>query len=194
MSAQTHAVSSHAGHDDHDEPHVLPLSVYFGVFGCLMVLTAVTIGVSRFDFGSMNTVVALVVCGPLAFRLGEYVIGGRSVPVTVTGSKTGYTGASFTSDSTSYVAAGTLTGATPKISGTVKVGKKLTAKPGAWTPSDTALSYQWYRGSSPIKGATKSTYKLVKADKKKQISVKVTGTKAGYTTLTTTSAKTKKVK
>ena len=61
MSAQTHAVSSHAGHDDHDEPHVLPLSVYFGVFGCLMVLTAITIGVSRFDFGSMNTVVALVV-------------------------------------------------------------------------------------------------------------------------------------
>ncbi|WP_298131783.1 hypothetical protein [Micropruina sp.] len=119
---------------------------------------------------------------------------GKAITVTVTGSKTGYTGASFTSDSTSYVAAGTLTGATPKISGTVKVGKKLTAKPGAWTPSDTALSYQWYRGSSPIKGATKSTYKLVKADKKKQISVKVTGTKAGYTTLTTTSAKTKKVK
>ena len=65
---------------------------------------------------------------------------------------------------------------------------------GTWTPSGVTLSYQWYRNSSLIKGATKSTYKLVKADKKKQISIKVTGTKAGYTTLTKTSAKTKKVK
>lgn len=118
---------------------------------------------------------------------------GKAITVTVTGTKTGYLGMSKTSSSTGYVVPGTLTGATPKISGTVKVGKKLTAKPGTWSPSGTTLSYQWYRNSTKISGATKSTYKLVKADKKKKMTVKVTGKKTGYTTLTKKSAKTKKV-
>jgi cytochrome c oxidase subunit 4 len=51
-----------AGHADHgDEPHVLPLSIYFGVWSILVFLTVVTVVVSRFDFGSANTLVALFV-------------------------------------------------------------------------------------------------------------------------------------
>ena len=60
---QAHATHSHSS-DDHghgDEPHVLPLQVYLGVWGALMVLTILTVAVSRFDFGSANTFVALVV-------------------------------------------------------------------------------------------------------------------------------------
>jgi cytochrome c oxidase subunit 4 len=57
--AQTNHNDSHD--HGHDEPHVLPLSVYFGVWGALVVLTAFTVIVSRFDFGSANTVVAMVV-------------------------------------------------------------------------------------------------------------------------------------
>ena len=52
------------GHGDghgHGEPHVLPLSVYFGVWAALVVLTAITVAVSRFDFGSANTVIAMFV-------------------------------------------------------------------------------------------------------------------------------------
>jgi len=57
--AQTNHNDSHD--HGHDEPHVLPLSVYFGVWGALVVLTAFTVIVSRFDFGSANTVVAMIV-------------------------------------------------------------------------------------------------------------------------------------
>ena len=57
---------AHTNHNDdgdhaHDEPHILPLSTYFGVWGALVVLTAFTVAVSRFDFGSANTIVAMIV-------------------------------------------------------------------------------------------------------------------------------------
>ncbi|CAN5247864.1 S8 family peptidase [soil metagenome] len=51
-----------------------------------------------------------------------------------------------------------------------------------WTGGP-ALSYQWYRGSKRIKGATAATYTIVKADHKKKISVKVSGHKGGFKTL-----------
>ncbi len=43
----------------------------------------------------------------------------------------------------SKYAPGTLTGATPTISGTTKVGRTLTAVPGTWT-AGTTRKYQWY--------------------------------------------------
>ena len=38
-------MANHA-HENHHEPHVLPLSVYYGVFGALLVLTVLTYAVS----------------------------------------------------------------------------------------------------------------------------------------------------
>ena len=119
---------------------------------------------------------------------------GATITVTVTGSKLGYTTASKTSKATKKVAAGTLSGATPTISGSTKVGQLLTANPGAWKPSPVTLTYAWYRNGKAIKGATSSAYTLTKSDKGKKITVKVTGKKAAYTTLTKTSKKTAKVK
>lgn len=95
--------------------------------------------------------------------------------------------------SVKMVALKNLTAPTPKISGTAKVGKKLTAKPGTWT-SGAKLSYQWYRGSSKISGATKSTYQLTSKDKGKKVIVKVTGSKSGYLTVTKASKATATVK
>lgn len=83
--------------------------------------------------------------------------------------------------------------ATPKISGTAKVGKTLKAKVGTWSPKP-SFSYRWYRSGTAITGATKSSYKLTKADKGKRITVKVTGTRSGWETLTKTSKQTAKVK
>ncbi|GAA1801588.1 hypothetical protein [Nesterenkonia flava] len=77
---------------------------------------------------------------------------------------------------------GLVTPVTPTVSGTVKVGSTLTAQPGTWSPSGTALTYQWLRDGKAIKGATKSTYKLGSADAGKKVSVKVTGTRSGYRT------------
>ena len=83
-------------------------------------------------------------------------------------------------------------GPTPKISGKAKAKSKLTAKPGTWKPGRVTLKYQWYRNSTAIKGATKSTYKLATADKGKKVKVIVTGRKAGYASVAKSSA-TKKI-
>jgi hypothetical protein len=86
-----------------------------------------------------------------------------------------------------------LKAATPKISGTAKVGKKLTAKPGTWSKG-TTLSYRWYANGKKISKATKSTFTITSAQKGKKIVVKVTGKKSGYGTVTKTSKATKKVR
>jgi len=118
---------------------------------------------------------------------------GHALTVRVTGSKAGYTTVTKSSAATKAVAAGTLTVATPKVAGTAKVGKKLTAKAGAWT-SGTTLRYQWYAGGKAIKGAMKSSLTLKAAQRGKTLTVKVTGSKAGYTTVAKASKKTGKVR
>lgn len=82
---------------------------------------------------------------------------------------------------------------TPKISGTAKVGKTLTAKPGTWSPKP-SLAYQWTRDGAPIQGATGKSYKLVAPDLGTTIAVTVTGTKSGYTTVTKSSKATSTIK
>jgi hypothetical protein len=46
--------------------------------------------------------------------------------------------------------------------------------------SGAKYKYQWLRSGKAIKGATKSSYKIAKADVDKRISVKVIGSKDGY--------------
>jgi cytochrome c oxidase subunit 4 len=46
---------------EHDQHHVVPLKIYYGIFGILMVLTGVTVGVAYVDLGRMNAVVALAI-------------------------------------------------------------------------------------------------------------------------------------
>ncbi|WEK12545.1 MAG: hypothetical protein P0Y48_08645 [Candidatus Microbacterium phytovorans] len=85
-----------------------------------------------------------------------------------------------------------LTAGTPKITGTAKVGSKLTASPGKWTKG-TSLTYQWYASGAKIVGATKSTHTIKAAQHGERIVVKVTGTKTGFKSVTRTSAKTSTV-
>lgn len=70
MSAQTTAQAQEHGHDD--EPHVLPLRVYLGVWGALMVFTVITVTVAQFDFGSWNTLVALLIATIKASLVAMY--------------------------------------------------------------------------------------------------------------------------
>lgn len=81
----------------------------------------------------------------------------------------------------------------PKIAGTAKVAKLLTAKPGTWKPSGVKLAYQWYRGGNAVAGATASSYLVQPADKGKKVTVKVTGSKPGYRPVVKTSKATKTV-
>ena len=39
--------------------HIAPKKLYFSIFGALITLTAITVGVAFIDLGPMNTVVAL---------------------------------------------------------------------------------------------------------------------------------------
>jgi len=112
---------------------------------------------------------------------------GKTITVKVTGSRVNFETVSKTSKATAKVALGTLTAPTPKISGTPKVGQKLTAVRGTWT-SGSKITYQWYANNKKIAGATASTFKVTTAQKGKTITVKVTGSKTGYTTVTKTSA------
>ncbi|MBZ5734729.1 Ig-like domain repeat protein [Nocardioides sp. TRM66260-LWL] len=68
----------------------------------------------------------------------------------------------------------------PSISGTAKVGKTLTCKPGAWSPKATSYAYQWLKAGKKIAGATKATYKVAKADKGKALTCTVTAKAAGH--------------
>ncbi|MEZ5128815.1 MAG: hypothetical protein R2703_10035 [Micropruina glycogenica] len=70
----------------------------------------------------------------------------------------------------------------PTVDGILRVGGRLTAVPGEWSPQAT-FGYQWYRNGKKIKGKTKVTYTLGKADLGKRISVRVRGTLPGYAAL-----------
>ncbi|WP_243059371.1 hypothetical protein [Nocardioides sp. SR21] len=104
----------------------------------------------------------------------------------MTGTKGGYADLARTSAAVTVVPA-TLTGGTPTISGNAKVGVALIADAGSWSPQPVALAYQWLANGAPISGATAATYTPSAADARKTLAVRVTGTKAGYATLTRTS-------
>ncbi len=110
-----------------------------------------------------------------------------TLSVSVTATRDGYNAATTTSDATSEVISGTQSASTPKISGTAKVGRTLKVTAGTWSPTGAELTYQWYRDSAAIDGATSASYLLTSSDKGRQVTVKVTGTLKGYSTLTKTS-------
>jgi len=117
---------------------------------------------------------------------------GKKMTVKVTATRAGYESLARTSAATGYVK-GVLTPATPTVSGTVKVGKTLTAKVGTWKPSGVTFTYRWYRNGTAISGATGKTYVVKKADKGARLHVRVTGSLNGYVTVSRSSAKAAKV-
>jgi len=70
----------------------------------------------------------------------------------------------------------------PVISGTMKVGNKLTAKTSfTWPSTGVKKTYRWYRDGAVISRATGVSYKLTRADAGKEITVRVSGSRSGYT-------------
>lgn len=112
----------------------------------------------------------------------------RGKEITVDVQRTNESGGwiSLMSEPTRAVAAGKLSNSIPTLVGIAKVGKKLTAKAGAWTPG-TTFSYQWYANGKAISKAKASSYTPTKSVAGKRLTVKVTGTKSGYAAATRTS-------
>ncbi|KJC62945.1 hypothetical protein TZ00_17375 [Agreia bicolorata] len=114
---------------------------------------------------------------------------GKAITVTVTGSKTNYTGASASSAAVTAVA-GTLTTTVPAVSGSPLVGEQLTAAVDPWGPSPVTVTGAWTRNGTPIPGQTGTTYTLTNDDAGSVIAYAATGTKTNYTSVTVSSAPT----
>ena len=77
----------------------------------------------------------------------------------------------------------------PTISGRAIQGQTLTVEPGTWS-AQASLSYQWLRSGKVIEGATKNTLTLTASDTGSRISVKVTGSRNGFTSASVTTVST----
>ncbi|MEV7769137.1 hypothetical protein AB0O24_14580, partial [Microbacterium sp. NPDC086615] len=112
---------------------------------------------------------------------------GAQLRFTVTGSKAGYTTVKRVS-STQVVPGVFSSVPAPRISGTVEIGKTVTASTGTWAPAPDSFSYQWKRNGAAIIGATSKTYAITQADAGAKLTVTVTGMKANYASTSKTSA------
>jgi Bacterial Ig-like domain (group 3) len=68
----------------------------------------------------------------------------------------------------------------PALSGSAKVGKTVKVKAGTWSLRGVKFTYQWLLNGKVIRGATKSSIKLSRADNRKKLSCRVTAHEAGY--------------
>ena len=117
--------------------------------------------------------------GTLSLTAGH---AGKKITVKVTGQLAGHATVTTTSKATAKVLlVGTVT-----VTGTPTEGSTLVARPGSWTKK-AKLSYQWLRGGEKISKATKSSYKLTGADVGQVVTVRVTGKRSGYATVTAAS-------
>lgn len=107
---------------------------------------------------------------------------GRKVSVTVDARRSGTPDVTGTSAAV-VVAEGAAPKATtaPKVTGTVKVGSRLTAGPGVWSPAATSYTYQWKADGKAVTGATASAYTVPASLLGKKISVTVTARRTGHT-------------
>ncbi len=77
--------------------------------------------------------------------------------------------------------------ARPTVTGTAKVGSRLTATTAGWSPAPSTVRYQWRAGGTPIAGATGARLVLARAQQGQAISVQVTASRTGYPSATATS-------
>ena len=174
-----------------NSPSLLGLPAVYGTATVKVKLTAETGSWSYRDQEVKRAVQWLRDDVPIPGATGlEYtLVGGdfgKKISIKVTPSLDGRILKAQKSSPTATVAAAALSSATPTIAGTVQAGNVLTVKRGAWTWG-TAFTYRWLRNGVPISGATESTYKVRTADKGTKLTVRVTGSRLGYTTVTQTS-------
>ncbi|KRE35485.1 hypothetical protein ASG73_16240 [Janibacter sp. Soil728] len=104
---------------------------------------------------------------------------GRRLTVSVAAHRTGYVSKAASSASVGIPIYATNR---PYLKGTFRSGQTVTVRAGAWTPTPTSYSYQWYRNNVAITGRTGTTYTLASRDKGTRIHVHVTARRSGYVT------------
>ncbi len=109
----------------------------------------------------------------------------KSITLQTTVTQSGFPVA-VTTSAAKTVLGGLITKPSITVSGISKTGNRLTIR--TTVPPSTAVIYQWLRNGKVITGANKSSYTLQSADYKTSVSGKVTFTRAGYNTTSTTSS------
>ena len=112
---------------------------------------------------------------------------GRKISLAISGVKRGYLTKTTYSAALTISAASLVKTSVPTVSGTAKTGSTLTAVPGVWD-AGVSITYQWFREGAAISGASTSTYVLVPGDVGKKLTVRVTGGKAGFVSVSNTSS------
>ena len=107
----------------------------------------------------------------------------QEISVKVTGTKLGYRTTTKQSEQVTVTEGALLAPDESNIEIEVAVGKTLTVDGGEWD-SGVSIAYQWLRNGLAIVGATSDSYTLTADDFDQQISVSVTGSKSGYTSVT----------
>ena len=74
----------------------------------------------------------------------------------------------------------------PAVTGRAKVGSRLTASRGTWSPAPASYAVSWLRNGKAVHTGT--TYTVTRADRGKRIQVRVTVRKPGYENRSATSA------
>jgi len=119
---------------------------------------------------------------------------GLPVRVEILASRDGYLTGLAVSPATADVLPGLITAKqAPAVTGRAMVGHTLHASSGSWSLDPVTLSYQWYRGSHRIAGATEAAYRPTAADAGRRLHVVVTASSAGYTPASAESTTTHRV-
>ena len=106
---------------------------------------------------------------------------GKAITVKATATRPGYTTGTSTSNAITGSLAGSPAASIPVvINGTGFYGSTLQLTPPTWDVSGVTTTYQWFRGTSAVSGQTGTSYVVGSSDMGKEITVKATGTKAGY--------------
>jgi hypothetical protein len=107
---------------------------------------------------------------------------GKRLSVKVTALRTDYWSGVASSATTRAIVKGAAPKATkqPKITGTAKVGRKLSAAAGSWSPKADSYRYEWRLNVKVIRGATGATLKLTAAMRNKKVTVTVIARRNGH--------------
>ena len=68
----------------------------------------------------------------------------------------------------------------PKISGPHVVGGTERVTTGTWSPPATTVTFQWFIGSTAVKGATKATFRVPRSALHKKVHCVVTASAPGH--------------
>lgn len=110
----------------------------------------------------------------------------KRVSVSAKYSMTNYNTKTVTSASTAKVVPAKLKVVKkPAITGKKATGKVLKVSAGTYNTKGVKVSYQWLRSGMIIKKSTKPRYTVIKSDTGKKLTVQITASKPGYTTVVT---------